>query len=98
MRVKTKKKSGETNAQFLRRFLDRFNKSGVVLEIKNKMYRRKKLNERAKKEAKLYRLKLSYFIKHKMKEGWSFNKAYTLGKRYINKIKYPGSEDGPKNF
>jgi len=92
MRVKVRKKQGESNTQLLRRFLDRFIKSGVVIEVKRKMYRQKKLNERAKKEARLYRLKLQYFINQKMKEGWSFEKAYELGRKYINEIKYPGKE------
>ncbi len=92
MRVKVKRKTGESPIQLLRRFLERYNKSGVVLEVKDKLYRKKKPNERAKKEARLYRLKLQYFIKQKLKEGWPFDKAYSLGKRYIQKIKYPGGE------
>jgi len=92
MRVKVKRKQGESSLQLLNRFLGRVLKSGIVTEIKNKMYRQKKPNERAKKEARLYRLKLQYFIKQKMKEGWSFDKAYKLGKRYISEIKYPGKE------
>jgi ribosomal protein S21 len=92
MRVKVKRKQGESQIQLLRRFLDRFMKSGVVNEVKSKMYRLKKENERAKKENKLYKLKLRYFINQKMKEGWSFEKAYKLGKRYISAIKYPGKE------
>jgi len=97
MRVRAKRKQGESPSQFLRRFLERFNKSGVSLEVKSKMYRTKKPNERAKKEARLYRLKLQYFINQKMKEGWPFEKAYKLGKRYISEIKYPG-ENETKNF
>ena len=92
MRVKVKRKQGESQIQLLRRFLDRFTKSGVVNEVKSKMYRLKKENERAKKENKLYKLKLRYFINQKMREGWSFEKAYKLGKRYISVIKYPGKE------
>jgi ribosomal protein S21 len=92
MRVKVKRKQGESQSQLLRRFLDRFIKSGVVTEVRKKMYRRKKPNERAKKEARFYRLKLQYFINQKMKEGWSFEKAYKLGKRYISEIKYPGKK------
>jgi len=92
MRVRVKRKQGESQTQLLRRFLERFIRSGVVSEVKNKMYRQKKPNERAKKESRLYRLKLQYFINQKMKEGWSFEKAYKLGKRYINEIKYPGKE------
>jgi len=90
MRVRVKRKQGESQSQFLRRFLERFNKSGVAAEVKNKMYRTKKPNERVKKESRLYRLKLKYFINQKMKEGWPFEKAYKLGKRYIKEIKYPG--------
>ena len=90
MRVRAKRKQGESQGQFLKRFLERFNRSGVALEVKNKMYRTKKSNERAKKEARLYRLKLQYFINQKMKEGWSFEKAYELAKKYISEIKYPG--------
>jgi ribosomal protein S21 len=92
MRVKTEKKSNESPTQFLRRFIERFNKSGVVSEVKKKMFRQKPLNERAKKENRLYRLKLGYFINKKMKEGWPFDKAYKLGKRYIKEIKYPGEK------
>jgi ribosomal protein S21 len=92
MRVKVKRRKNESPTQLLRRFLERYNKSGILLEVKNKMYRKKKPNERAKKEAKLYRLKLQSFIKQKMKEGWPFEKAYSLGKRYIQEIKYHGQE------
>lgn len=92
MKVKVRRKSGESKSQLLKRFLTRFNKSGVILEVKSKMYRLKKPNERAKKENKLYKLKLQYFIKKKMKEGWPFEKAYKLGRRYISEIKYPGKE------
>lgn len=88
MRVKVVRRSSESTTQLLRRFLNRFTKSGTLLEVKSKLYRTKKLNERAKKTAKLYRLKLQSFIKQKMKEGWSFDKAYKLGKRYISKIKF----------
>jgi len=90
MRVKVKRKQGESQTQLLRRFLDRFIKSGVITETRSKMYRQKRPNERSKKEARFYRLKLQYFINQKMKEGWSFDKAYKLGKRYISEIKYPG--------
>ena len=90
MYVRAKKRISESNTSLLKRFLERFNKSGVLMEVKNKMYKRKKMNERAKKESKLYRLKLEYFINKKLKEGWDFNKAYKLGKRYINQLKYPG--------
>ncbi len=93
MRVKATRKQGESLAQFLRRFLTRFNKSGLQLEVKEKMYRQKKLNERAKWEKRMYRLKLQHFLKKKMKEGWPFEKAYQLGKRYISEIKYPGREE-----
>jgi len=84
MRVKVRKKQKESQSQLLHRFLERF------IKVRNKMYRQKKPNERAKKEARLYRLKLQYFINQKMKEGWSFEKAYKLGKRYISEIKYRG--------
>jgi|GEM_PF-902721 len=93
MRVKAKRKEGESLTQFLKRFLNRYAKSGLVLEIKDKMYRQKKMNERRKYEARMYRLKLMNFIKQKLKEGMSFEKAYELGKRYINYIKYTGQED-----
>jgi len=93
MRVKAKRKEGESLSQFLKRFLNRYAKSGLALEIKEKMYRQRKQNERRKWEARLYRLKLTSFIKQKLKEGMPFNKAYELGKRYINYIKYSGRED-----
>ncbi|GBD34831.1 hypothetical protein HRbin35_00582 [bacterium HR35] len=93
MRVKAKRKEGESLSQFLKRFLNRYAKSGLALEIKEKMYRQRKPNERRKWEARLYRLKLSSFIKQKIKEGMPFSKAYELGKRYINYIKYSGRED-----
>lgn len=93
MGVKVKRLTNESKSQFLKRFLTRFNKSGVVLEVKSKMYRTKKLNERAKWERKMYRLKLQYFINKKIKEGWPFQKAYQLAKKYIDEIKYPGKEE-----
>ncbi len=93
MRVSVKKRQGESSGQLLKRFLTRFNKSGTVLEVRSKMYRTKKPNERAKWEKRMYRLKLQYFINKKMKEGWPFIKAYQLAKRYINEIKYPGKEE-----
>lgn len=92
MRVKAKRKQGESKTQFLKRFLTRFNKSGTLLEVRSKMYRTKKLNERAKWEKRMYRLKLQYFINKKIKEGWTFQKAYELAKKYISEIKYPGGE------
>lgn len=93
MRVKVKRKQGESVSQLLRRFLSRSLKSGLALEVKSKMYRQKKLNERAKYERKMYRLKLQHFIKQKMKEGWPFEKAYELAKKYVSEIKYPGREE-----
>ncbi|MDT7868477.1 MAG: hypothetical protein RQ894_01495 [Candidatus Pacebacteria bacterium] len=93
MRVKAKRKEGESLTQFLKRFLNRYAKSGLALEIKDKMYRKRKMNERRKYEARMYRLKLMSFIKQKLKEGMPFEKAYELGKRYINYIKYTGRED-----
>lgn len=93
MRVKVKKRKGESNTQLLKRFLTRFNKSGVILELRSKTHRTKKLNERAKWERKMYRLKLQQFIKQKMKEGWPFNKAYKLAKRYVSEIKYTGQKE-----
>ncbi|MER3570064.1 MAG: hypothetical protein C4348_00400 [Patescibacteria group bacterium] len=93
MRVKARRKSGESLLQFLRRFLTRFNKSGLPLEVKSKMYRQKKENERDKYEKRMYRLKLQYFIKKKMEEGYPFSKAYDLAKRYVHYIKYPGKEE-----
>lgn len=93
MRVRVKKRQGESKSQFLKRFLTRFNKSGTVLEVRSKMYRAKKENERKKWERRMYRLKLQYFINQKLKEGWSFQKAYELAKRYISEIKYPGGTE-----
>lgn len=93
MRVKVKRREGESFGQLLKRFLTRSLKSGIALEVKSKMYRTKKLNERKKYERKMYRLKLQYFIKKKMKEGWPFEKAYDLAKKYIKVIKYPGREE-----
>ncbi len=93
MRVKVKRRAGESKGQFLKRFLTRFSRSGVVLEVKSKMYRTKKPNERRKWERKMYRLKLQYFINKKMKEGWPFQKAYELAKRYVSEIKFPGKEE-----
>jgi len=93
MRVKVKRKPGESLAQLLRRFLNRYAKSGIALEVKSKMYRQRPENERLKHERRLYRLKLQTFIRQKLKEGWPFNKAYELGKRYINYLKYEGGRE-----
>lgn len=93
MRVRVERKENEPILQLLRRFLNRFSKSGVLMEVKQKMYRTKKENERAKKIKRMYRLKLKYFVNQKMKEGWSFEKAYKLAKRYISEIKYPGGDE-----
>lgn len=93
MRVKVKRKEGESLLQLLRRFLNRYAKSGIALEVKSKMYRLRPENERLKKERRLYRLKLQSFIRKKLKEGWPFSKAYELGKRYIQEIKYEGGRE-----
>lgn len=93
MRVKVKRKPGESLPQLLKRFLNRYAKSGIALEVKSKMYRLKNENERLKKERRLYRLKLQSFIKKKIKEGWPFSKAYDLAKRYVNYIKYEGGRE-----
>lgn len=93
MRVKVKRKEGESLLQLLRRFLNRYAKSGIALEVKSKMYRLRPENERLKKERRLYRLKLQSFIRKKIKEGWPFLKAYELGKRYIQYIKYEGGRE-----
>lgn len=93
MRVKVKRKEGESTSQLLKRFLSRYAKSGIALEVKSKMYRLKPENERLRKERKLYRLKLQSFIRKKIKEGWPFQKAYDLAKRYVNHIKYEGGNE-----
>lgn len=93
MRVKVKRKQGESTSQLLKRFLTRSLKSGIALEVKSKMYRQKNLKERAKYEKRMYRLRLQHFIKQKMKEGWPFEKAYELAKKYVSEIKYPGKEE-----
>jgi DNA-binding transcriptional regulator YhcF (GntR family) len=90
MRVKAKRKEGESLPQFFKRFSGRFQKSGTVIEVKKNKNRRVKLNEREKKEYRLYRLKLQQFINEKMKQGMSFEKAYQMGKRYVKYIKYRG--------
>jgi DNA-binding transcriptional regulator YhcF (GntR family) len=90
MRVKAKKFKNENNLQLLKRFTNRFQKSGVVNEVKKRMFKTRKLNERRKFEYRLYRLKIKSFIEKKIKEGWSLEKALDMAKRYIKEIKYEG--------
>lgn len=92
MRVKVKRKEGESLIKFLRRFLNRVHKSGIVLEYPKHQTRLKKINERVKWERKMYRLKIQYFVKQKLKEGWDFKKALDMAKRYVQYIKYPGGD------
>jgi DNA-binding transcriptional regulator YhcF (GntR family) len=90
MRVKAKILKGESQIQLLKRFTSRFQKSGVVNEIKDKMFKKRKWNERRKYEYRMYRLKIESFINKKLKEGWSLSKALDMAKRYIKYIKYEG--------
>ncbi|GIW66240.1 MAG: hypothetical protein KatS3mg095_0138 [Candidatus Parcubacteria bacterium] len=90
MRVKAKKIKNESNSQLLKRFISRYQKSGTALEIKKRMFRTRKWNERRKYEFRLYRLKIKSFIEKKLKEGWSLEKALDMAKRYIKEIKYEG--------
>jgi ribosomal protein S21 len=90
MRIKAKRQKKETLQQFLRRFLTRFQKSGLAIEVKKNMYRSRPMNERRKKEYRMYRLKIQSFINKKMKEGWPLEKALDMARRYIQYIKYEG--------
>jgi hypothetical protein len=90
MRIKAKKHKGESNLQLLKRFSSRYQKSGIANEVKKRMYKTRKWNERRKFEYRLYRLKIKAFIEQKLKEGWSLEKALDMAKRYINEIKYEG--------
>lgn len=90
MYVKAKRASEESLSKFLKRFLTRFYKSGLTLEYPKHKTRQKKLNERRKYEAKLYRLKIQQFVNQKLKEGWDLKKALDMARRYINYIKYNG--------
>lgn len=92
MRVKARRKEGESLSKFLRRFLSRVHKSGLALEYPKSQVRLKKANERAKWERKMYRLKIQYFVKQKLKEGWDFKKALDMARRYVEYIKYPGAD------
>lgn len=90
MRVKAKRHKDENLQQFLRRFLNRFQKSGTALEVKKRMFKTRKMNERRKWIYRMYRLKIESFIKKKLKEGWPLEKALDMAKRYIQYIKYEG--------
>lgn len=90
MRVKAKRNKDENLQQFLRRFLTRFQRSGTVLEVRKRMTKSRKMNERRKYEYRMYRLKIASFINKKLKEGWPLEKALDMAKRYIQYIKYEG--------
>jgi ribosomal protein S21 len=90
MQVKVKKYKGESLSQLLRRFISRYQKSGIPIEVKKNLARRKKMNERRKKEYRMYRLKIKSFVEEKLKEGYSLEKALDMAKRYIKYIKYKG--------
>lgn len=90
MRVRVKRHKGESPQQLLRRFLNRFQKSGVAIEVKKNLFRSKNMNERRKFEYRIYRLKIESFINKKLKEGWPLDKALAMAKRYIHYIKYKG--------
>lgn len=90
MRIKAKKHKEESNNQLLKRFISRYQKSGIANEVKKRMFKTRKWNERRKYEYRLYRLKIKSFIEKKLKEGWSLEKALDMAKRYIKEIKYEG--------
>lgn len=90
MRVKAKRQKGENSQQFLKRFLNRFQKNGTVTEVRKRMFKTRKMNERRKFEYRMYRLKIQSFINKKLKEGWPLDQALEMAKRYIQYIKYEG--------
>ncbi|MCS7183776.1 MAG: hypothetical protein NZ866_00280 [Patescibacteria group bacterium] len=90
MRIKAKKVKNENNLQLLKRFSSRYQRSGLVNEVKKRMFKTRKWNERRKFEYRIYRLKIKSFVEKKLKEGWSLEKALEMAKRYINEIKYEG--------
>jgi DNA-binding transcriptional regulator YhcF (GntR family) len=90
MRVKVKRYKNESLSQLLKRFIARYQKSGIPMEVKKNLARRRKMNERRKKEYRMYRLKIKSFVEEKLKEGYSLEKALDMAKRYIQYIKYKG--------
>ena len=90
MRVKAKRLKNESLQQFLRRFLNRFQKSGTVNEVRKNLFKTRKQNERRKLEYRMYRLKIQSFVQKKLKEGWPLEKALDMARRYIQYIKYEG--------
>jgi len=90
MRVKVKRYKNESLSQLLKRFIARYQKSGIPMEVKKNLVRRRKMNERRKKEYRMYRLKIKSFVEEKLKEGYSLEKALDMAKRYIQYIKYKG--------
>jgi DNA-binding transcriptional regulator YhcF (GntR family) len=90
MRVKVKRYKNESLSQLLKRFIARYQKSGIPIEVKKNLARRRKMNERRKKEYRMYRLKIKSFVEEKLKEGYSLEKALDMAKRYIQYIKYKG--------
>lgn len=90
MRVKARRFKNESLQQFLRRFLNRFQKSGTVNEVRKNLFKTRKQNERRKWEYRMYRLKIQSFVQKKLKEGWPLEKALDMARRYIQYIKYEG--------
>ena len=90
MPLRVKRHKGESSQQLLKRFLTRFQNSGIAIDYKRKSVRHRKMNERRKYEFRLYRLKIKQFIEQKMKEGYSLEKALDMAKKYIKYIKYIG--------
>jgi ribosomal protein S21 len=90
MRVRTKRQKNESSLQFLKRFLGRVQKSGLVLESKKRKFSIPKLSERKIWENRMYRLKLQQVVQQKMKEGWPLEKALKIAKRYIKETNYRG--------
>lgn len=90
MHVKAKRQKNESTLQFLKRFLGRVQKSGLVLEAKKRKYFMPKPSERKIWQNRMYRLKLQQVVRQKMKEGWPLEKALKMARRYINETKYQG--------
>ncbi|KKS18895.1 MAG: hypothetical protein UU76_C0012G0018 [Parcubacteria group bacterium GW2011_GWC1_41_7] len=90
MRVRAKRKDGEHLSALLKRFSTRVQKSGVLIDTRKRRYQTKPVNDMRRHTNKMYALRLKEFIDLKMKEGWSFEKSYQMGRRYIQELKYKG--------
>lgn len=85
--VEVYKKKGETFESLLRRFKQKLQLSGKLLEAKKVRFKQKELNKTAKKRTALRRLELQKFYEELVKSGKQIPPKTSLGALYKTKMK-----------